>query len=124
MSLQELVRQVERRLASHGELVLKVEEIVAETLGEALPTALGMRFDERLAKASLQLYDLAVVPAVRDGFPVEVTQVRFRSDRSRTPTLAYADICTRSSNALGLLPPAWCPQRLPRNAPATSVPKV
>ncbi|HET8984857.1 MAG TPA: PD-(D/E)XK motif protein, partial [Trueperaceae bacterium] len=90
MSLQELVREVERRLASHGDLVLKVEEVVAETLGEALPTALGMRFAERLARASLQLYDLAVVPAVRDGIPAEVTQVRFRSDLSRTPTLALS----------------------------------
>ncbi len=106
MSLQELVRVVERRLASHGELVLKVEEIVAETLGEALPTALGMRFDERLARASLQLYDLAVVPAVREGIPAEVTQVRFRSDLSRTPTLALSDISTRNSNAISLLPPA------------------
>jgi hypothetical protein len=104
MSLQELLREIERRLAADSDLMLKVQETLAESLGEALPAALAMRFDERLAKASLQLYDLAVVPAVRDGIPSEVTQVRFRSDLSRTPTLPYADISRRSSDALGLLP--------------------
>jgi hypothetical protein len=104
MSLQELLGEIERRLAADGDLMLKVQESVAESLGEALPTALAMRFDERLAKASLQLYDLAVVPAVRDGIPSEVTQVRFRSDLSRTPTLPCAEISPRSSDAIGLLP--------------------
>lgn len=105
MSVQDLLLDVERRLAADGDLVLKVEETVAETLGEALPSALSMRFDERLARASLQFYDLAVVPAIRDGIPPAVTQVRFRSDLSREPTLPYADIDQRSSVALGLLPP-------------------
>ena len=41
---------------------------------------MGARFDDRLARASLRFYDLAMVPAIRDGVPPEVSGVHFRSD--------------------------------------------
>jgi len=104
MSVQELVRAIEGRLAASNDLVLKLQETVAETLGQALPVTLAMRFDERLARASLQLYDLAAVPGVRENIPVEVTQVRFRSDLSRTSTLTQSELADRDLRAIGVLP--------------------
>lgn len=103
-SLMELIRTIEQKLAAQEELILKVQETVAETLGETLPGALTMRFDGNLARASLQFYDLGVIPAIRSGVPPEVTQLRFRSDLSRTPTIIAADLATRSAYLSALLP--------------------
>lgn len=104
MSVQELVREIEGRLGSANDLLLKLQETVAESLGDGLPSAFQMRFDERSARASLQLYDLAVIPAIREGVPPEVTQVRFRSDLSRTPTLSAAAAGSRSPAAARIVP--------------------
>lgn len=104
MSVQELLRAIEARLAANSDLVLKLQEIVAETLGQALPVALHIRFDERLAQASLQLYDLATVPGIRENIPVEVTQVRFRADLSRTPTITPSVLADRDQRTVGVLP--------------------
>jgi hypothetical protein len=106
MSVQELVRGIEGHLAASGDLVLKLQETVAETLGQSLPIALAIRFDERLARASLQLYDLATVPGIRENIPVGVTQVRFRSDLSRTPPLTPSEVANGDLQAIGVLPQA------------------
>lgn len=93
MSVEELIRAIETRLAGNDDLVLKIQETVAETLGASLLAALAMRFDDKLARTSLQFYDLDAVPGIRYNIPPEVSQVRFRSDLSHTPILS-----TRSAN--------------------------
>ena len=103
-SLRELVVAIEAALAGNDNLILKVQETIAETLGEALPTAMGARFDDRLALASLRFYDLATVPAIRDGVPPEVSGVHFRSDLSRTGQLNETDVQAMSETALQFLP--------------------
>lgn len=103
-SLRELVVVIEAALAGNDYLILKVQETIAETLGEALPTGMGARFDDRLALASLRFYDLATVPAIRDGVPPEVSGVHFRSDLSRTDQLCETDVQTMSETALQFLP--------------------
>ena len=103
-SLSELVVAIEAALGGKDDLVLKVQETIAETLGEALPTAMGARFDDRLALASLRFYNLATVPAIRDEVPPEVSGVHFRSDLSRTESLSKADVQAMSQTALQFLP--------------------
>jgi hypothetical protein len=103
MSLLELIHEVEDRLVNEEELILKIQETVAETLGETLPMALSMRFDERLAKTSLQFYDLTTIPAIRGGIPPEVTQVRFRSDLSRMITVSLTELATENARISDLL---------------------
>lgn len=103
-SLRELVAAIEAALGSNDDLILKVQETVAETLGESLPTAMGARFDDRLALASLRFYDLATVPAIRDGVPPEVSGVHFRSDLTRTEPLSEAEVQALSETALLFLP--------------------
>jgi hypothetical protein len=104
LSLTELVQTVARRLAGDEALILKVQETVAETLGETLLAALSIRFDERLAQTSLQIYDVMAIPAIRAGVPAEVTQVHFRSDLSRTPTISLDELVTRSACIAAFLP--------------------
>lgn len=105
LSLLELVQAIESRLVGQEELILKVQEVVAETLGDTLPTALAIRFDESLASSSLQFYDLSAIPAIRDGFPPEVTQVRFRSDLSHMPTVSLVELSQKSGRICDILPP-------------------
>jgi hypothetical protein len=103
-SLRELVDTIEAALAGRDDLILKVQETVAETLGESLPTAMGVRFDDRLALASLRFYDLATVPAIRDGVPPEVSGVHFRSDLSSTSLVDQVALQARAASALQFWP--------------------
>lgn len=103
-SLRELVDSIEVALAGRDDLILKLQETVSETLGENLPTAMGARFDDRLALASFRLYDLATVPAIRDGVPPEVSGVHFRSDLTRVDPVAPEAIGAMSVEALQFLP--------------------
>lgn len=103
-SLRELVANIEAALSGHDDLILKVQETIAETLGESLQTAMGMRFDDRLARASLQFYDLSTVPAIRDGVPPGVSQVHFRSDLSGTEPLSENDVFAMSETASQFTP--------------------
>lgn len=103
-SLRELVAAIESALSGNDDLILKVQETVSETLGESLPSAMGARFDDRLALASLRFYDLAKVPAIRDGVPPEVSSVHFRSDLTRAECLSVTDLQCMSETALQFLP--------------------
>ena len=104
LSVQELIRAIEGRLHGRQDLILKVQQSVAKTLGDALPSALSSRFDDRLARASMRFYDMASIPAVRGPLPSEVSQVHFRSDLSSLPPLDQAQVAALSNVAVGWLP--------------------
>ena len=103
-SLRELITAIDAELAGRDDLILKVQETIADTLGESLPTAMGARFDDRLARASFRFYGLASVPAIRDGVPPGVSHVHFRSDLSRTEPLSESDVFAMSPIAFQLMP--------------------
>ena len=105
--LERKIAVIEAALASNDELILRVQETIAESLGESLPTAMSARFDDRLALASLRFYDLAKVPAIRDGVPPDVSDVHFRSDLSHTTALAESEVQDLSAKALLFLPRLW-----------------
>lgn len=104
-SVDELVHRVESNLGGDNELILKLQECVADTLGITLPSALRMRFDERLAVSSMQFYDLSKVPAIRGDLPAGVSQVHFRSDLSQCSKSLRSDFVAKSHRLDELLPP-------------------
>lgn len=104
LSLLELVQRIEGQLGGDLELIMKLQETVADGLGSTATAAFPMRFDEKLAKSSLQIYELGAVPAIRTPVPSEVSQVRFRSDLSRTPPSSVASLAARCPRARMLLP--------------------
>lgn len=104
LSLLELMQRIERQLGADPDLTMKLQETVADALGATAAAALPMRFDERLARTSLQVYELAAVPAIRTAIPAEVSQVRFRSDLSRTPPVSIARLIAQCPLARMLLP--------------------
>ncbi|MEX2285372.1 MAG: PD-(D/E)XK motif protein [Gemmatimonadota bacterium] len=87
LSLGELWDSV-RTLASHNpSLVLKVEHVCTKTLGVSWFEARSLRFDEAVAVESIAIYDAMVIPSVPRSLPVEVCEVRFRSDLTASPTI-------------------------------------
>jgi len=104
-SLLDLIERIEEQIGSDAALLLKLQETIAEGLGDNASAALSMRFDESLARSSLQVYELAAIPAVREQVPTEVSQVRFRSDLSRTPESNAATLVSRNMKLKSLLPP-------------------
>lgn len=104
LSLLELMQRIEHQLDGDPDLVMKLQETAADALGASAAAALQMRFDDRLARTSLHIYDLLAVPAVRTGIPPEVSQVRFMSDLSRIPAASIAALVARCPRARELLP--------------------
>ena len=102
--MREVVASIETALAGNDDQILKVQETIAQTLGDSLPSAMGARFDVCLALSSLRFYDLAQVPTVRDGVPPEVSGVHFRSDLTRTVPLSYRDVLAMSGIASKFIP--------------------
>ena len=104
ISLLDLIERIKEQLGSNPDLLLKLQGVIAEGLGDNVSSALLMRFDENLAKNSLQVYDLKFIPAIREKLPVEVSQVRFRSDLSRSPISDIRTLASRSRTLKNLLP--------------------
>ncbi|WP_414713955.1 PD-(D/E)XK motif protein [Sphingomonas sp.] len=103
-SLGELLQVIETALAGRDDLILKVQQAVAETLGDTLPSAMEARFDDHLARSSIQFYDLMTVPAIRGGVPPEVSKIHFRSDLTQIAPLTRNDVEAFPPSAWNLLP--------------------
>jgi Putative PD-(D/E)XK family member, (DUF4420) len=86
-ALRDVLGAIEARAGGDAGYLLKLHEIVADTLGSGLSEAMTYRFDERLAVSSLQLFDLRMIPGLRGTLPPGVSDVHFRADLSAcTPT--------------------------------------
>jgi Putative PD-(D/E)XK family member, (DUF4420) len=81
-SLEQLIERAHTRLRSSPALQAKVEQIVASTLGEALPRALSTAFDWELAQQSVAFFSHDQVPSIEGDLPPEVTEVSFTADLS------------------------------------------
>lgn len=103
-SLLNLIERIEEQLGGDAALLLKLQEVIAEGLGNNASAALSMRFDESVARSSLQVYELAAIPAVREQIPAEVSQVRFRSDLSRMTAANTTALASRNNKLKSLLP--------------------
>ncbi len=104
ISLLDLIERIEEQLGGDADLLLKLQETVAEGLGENASSVLLMRFDESLAKSSLQVYALESIPAVRGQLPTEVSQIRFRSDLSHTDVADKDALVSQNKKLKSLLP--------------------
>jgi len=95
MALQTMIDEIGARIAAPPDLLLKLHEVVAGTLGASLNEALALRFDIRLAQSSLQFFNLAAVPAIRGPLPTGISDVHFRSDLSAAPALSVQSLVDR-----------------------------
>jgi hypothetical protein len=82
VSLSELLSSIERRIEDKPTEIMRLRTIVANTLGDALPQAMGWSFDKKLADSSLNYFDATTIPAIRPPLPPSVSSARFVSDLS------------------------------------------
>ena len=82
VSLLKLVDGIVSQVASDANLIFKLHEVMAATLGSHLGEAMAIAYDTELADSSLCFYYLDNVPAVREPLPANVSAVHFRSDLS------------------------------------------
>ena len=104
ISIDDLISSIETRISGTEDLVLKLHEIIASTLGAELTHSLGVTFDPRLAESSLQFFDLREIPAVRNSLPARVSNVRFSVDLSGLIPLSKETLVDRDPNFWELIP--------------------
>src|SRR5207302_791122 len=75
MPLQTIIDEIGTRIAAHPDLLLKLHEVAAGTLGASLNEALALRFDIKLAQSSLRFFSLEAVPAIRGPLPAGISDV-------------------------------------------------
>jgi hypothetical protein len=104
ISISDLVGEIEGLISGRAELVTKLHETVASTLGASLAESMTVRFDERLATTSLQFFDLRTIPAIRIPLPPGLSDVHFRSDLSAVHPTAREQLIERSPEIEDFLP--------------------
>jgi hypothetical protein len=91
MPIKRLLESLRARLAARPTLALRVEAVAAQMLGKSWTLALEESFDLERAEESLRFFEVAIIPSVPKDLPREVTEVRFRSDLSGSPSLSQAE---------------------------------
>ena len=81
-SLRSLADRIAVMVASEPDLVFKLYEVIASTLGTKLKEAMDVSYDMQLTNSSLRFYNLADVPAIRGALSPGVSNLSFRSDLS------------------------------------------
>ncbi|MBX3468647.1 MAG: PD-(D/E)XK motif protein [Planctomycetes bacterium] len=104
-TIGDLAGRLQARLEGHpAELVFRVEEVVARSLGRDWEEAHELRFDEALALSSLRFFDGMAIPKVDPNLPAEVSDVKFRVDLAGMEPLPARAIEDTRSLAASALP--------------------
>jgi len=109
VSLSELVSHIKERVADFPDLALKLDRIVAVTLGNSVQRGLQGTFDVATANDTLSFYSVENVPKVpKDSIPDAVSSVRFKSNLAEVPSVELS-----SSNEYALFESVRARQSLP-----------
>lgn len=92
VSISELSSRVRSRLAGDVDLMLKVERVVAASLGEDWRLGLEESFDVERAVSSLAFFPSDSVPSVDPSLPPNVYDVRFRANLTGATPLDLRDL--------------------------------
>ncbi len=84
-ALADLVSEVRSRVGHNPQLLLHVDQVVAQTLGDSWRHAQEERFDRHVAESSLAFFEPTVIPKVEPNLPPAVSGVHFRADLTGLP---------------------------------------
>ena len=87
-----------------ADALIKVQDVVAHSLGEAAPIALTLAFDLERARSSVLFFDSAQVPSVDPTLPSAVSNVRFEALLDEAAALAPDVLGTRAAFFAAFLP--------------------
>ncbi len=105
VSLGELLERARLRIAARPDLALRLDQVVAATLGQSWRNGLSQRFDWQRAQGTLAFFDAATIPSIRPAdVPTDVSEVRFRSELSAVLPIAEAVMRGRGGLLQGVLP--------------------
>jgi hypothetical protein len=82
VSLDDLCAEVKAKLENSPELLLRLDQVVAATLGRDWRFGQKEKFDRQVARDTLAFYDAQSIPKVSPYLPSGVSDVRFKSDLS------------------------------------------
>jgi hypothetical protein len=103
-SLKAIFDDISARIAKKPDLVLKLHEVVVETLGETISEALSVRFDIGLTGSSIRYFKLNDIPAIRGKLPPGVSDIHFRSDLSFASAISPQRLIDMDPKFWDLLP--------------------
>lgn len=102
--LSDLIADIESKLGGNTELLVKLYETVALTLGSQVSERDGFGFDLEMARRSARFFRVDEIPAIRGPLPPGVTDVSFRSDLSNSTPLSKAGILDLHPDCQALFP--------------------
>lgn len=105
-SLGDLLLKIEARLSGDANLVMKLHDLVSESLGESLVEGLKSRYDDKAARASLRWFFSDDIPSPSGPVPPAVSEVHFRSDLTTIDGRTRTEIFSKASAAVQILPDA------------------
>lgn len=79
-SIADLIAEIRDLMPGRHDLMLKLEEVVADSLGESWGESVIERFDRRVADDSLEYYDASGIPSPDPDLPFGVSDVHFSAD--------------------------------------------
>lgn len=88
LTLRAMIELIEEHIAAYPDLVFKLHDVVATTLGSGLNDAMQVAIDSKLAESTLRFYVMDEIPAIREALPGGVSDVHFRSDISACAALS------------------------------------
>ena len=98
VSLDDLCLEIRVKLVNTPDLLLRVDQVVASTLGRDWRYGQKEKFDRQLARDTLAFYDAQCIPMVNTNLPSGVSDVRFKSDLSEVSV-----VDTKSYRVMGAL---------------------
>lgn len=83
LTVSDLMEKIRTRIQNDFGLLEHLHRNVTLTLASDWRQASSLRFDHRLSKKSLRIFDVNKIPSVSWPAPLEVTDVKFKSNLSR-----------------------------------------
>jgi hypothetical protein len=105
VALRTLIDAIVNRIGDPN-LILKLQEGVASTLGSSLQTTIETKFDMELAQSSLRLFRMTDIPAIRGELESGVSDVHFKVDLSGCVAPPYSLLAAETPEIMPLLPRA------------------
>ena len=104
ITIQELINNIENRIFSNADLVFKLHEVTAASLGTNFSEAMKVSYDPIITESSLRFFNLTEIPAIREPLPAGVSNVHFRSDLSTMNGFSVQDLIEIDSTFRKILP--------------------
>lgn len=100
VSVRALVDRIGARISSEPDLLLRIESVVAATLGSSIRASSAESFDLERAEGSLQFFAGPTVPHMPGPIPPAISDLRFVVDLGGVPPVDLQAMCDEREHML------------------------